>query len=120
MRRSVVAVLCAGIALTACVSTEMKSLVGRDITEAQIRYGPPTNVIAMPDGRRAFQFPLGGGARVVPGTQTINPNVYGGVTATGTPAMVVEAPPCTLTFITRPNGDGWLIEETRTPRQLVC
>lgn len=40
----------------ACASQIMEGLVGKDITEVQLQYGPPINVMDMPDGRKAFQW----------------------------------------------------------------
>ncbi|MFG6564917.1 hypothetical protein ACGYLI_11930 [Sulfitobacter sp. 1A13421] len=44
------------IALTGCASQIMQGYVGKDITDAVLDYGPPTNVLELPDGRVAFQW----------------------------------------------------------------
>lgn len=109
----------AAVLLAGCASTQMKGLVGKDISEAMIRYGQPEHVIDMPDGRRAFQFRWGGGAVPVSGhaTSVVQGNV---VTTTATPAMIFNSPGCLITFITQGEGNRWTVTETRTPKQLVC
>jgi len=107
------------LACSGCVSSQMKSYVGQDITEAMIRYGHPENVIGLPDGRRAYQFRWGGGPVPVAGSTTTT--VFGNqVTTTGTLPMILEAPGCLLTFIATGEGSRWTITETRTPKQAVC
>ena len=111
--------LLAPLLLAGCVSTQMKSFVGKDISEAFIRYGAPEQVIQMPDGRRAFQFRWGGGVVPVAGQATTAFD-YNTITTTATPAMIYNAPGCLITFIATGEGSRWTVTETRTPKQLVC
>lgn len=117
-------VLALAIALGGCASTSMKGFTGKSINEAFFKYGRPENVFDLPDGRRAFQFYWGGGAYAVPATSTtaINPNGFGGYTATTTsiPGGVVESKGCLVTLIARPNGADFIVEEYRIPKRLVC
>lgn len=46
------------IALAGCASQIMKGLVGKNIREAQLSYGPPINAFDMGDCRRAFQWKI--------------------------------------------------------------
>lgn len=121
--RRVALVLALSTAVSGCVSTEMRSFVGRPIQDAQIAYGAPEQVIDMPDGAKAFQFRYGGGPILIPGASTTQATVSGPVitaTTTGTPGAVVNSSGCLLTFIARPHGGTWVIEETRVPKGLVC
>jgi hypothetical protein len=108
-----------------CASTEMRTYVGKPIEEAMISYGPPENVFAMPDGRRAYQFRWGGGTYVTPGQATSRGTTIGNVTTvqtTMTPATIYESQGCLITFIAEDrDADGhFVVEEYRVPRQLVC
>jgi hypothetical protein len=55
MRRGIV-LLIVGALLCACVADTMKSYVGRDVREVELAYGPPSNVIDLGSGRRAYQW----------------------------------------------------------------
>ena len=46
------------IILSGCASAVMDGLVGKDISEVVVQYGPPINQIEMPDGRTAFQWKM--------------------------------------------------------------
>lgn len=39
-----------------CASQIMGDLVGKDVSEVVVKYGPPVNSFKMPDGRVAFQW----------------------------------------------------------------
>lgn len=49
-------VVFAALALAGCATQVMNEMVGKDISEIQVKYGPPVNVMKMPDGRTAFQW----------------------------------------------------------------
>lgn len=89
-------------------------------------YGDPEQVLQLSDGRRAYIYRRGGGARVIPsqGYARIAPRGDGVTTiaTTATPAMIYEQQGCRMTFIASDrDGDGFFtIEEFRTPRELVC
>ena len=109
--------------LGGCVSTEMKRYVGKPIEDALISYGKPENVFEFPDGRRAYQFRWGGGTIVTPARGQAVASSFGNMTVvqtTSTPAMVLDSPCCLITYITRNNGTGYVIEDYRYPKKLVC
>ena len=117
------AIIAGSLILAGCVSTEMRALVGQPIQEAQIRYGPPVQVVDMPDGGRAYGFHYGGGAAVLPSSSRTTAFVNGPVISAQTQTMpggVVELPGCTITFMARQHGPAWVIEDIRVPKQLVC
>lgn len=111
------------VALSGCASTEMRTYVGKPIEETQFAYGRPENVFELPDGRRAYQYRWGGGAGVMPGSATTTASTFGGfttATTSMTPAMIFESAGCLITFIARDQGRGYVVEEYRVPKQLVC
>lgn len=44
--------------LPGCASQVLKGFVGRDVSSAIARYGPPETTFDLPDGRRAFQWKM--------------------------------------------------------------
>lgn len=44
---------------TACASGIMQGYIGKNIEEAILDYGPPSNIIDLSDGRRAYQLVRG-------------------------------------------------------------
>lgn len=72
--------LLAGVILAGCASDIMQSYVGKDVTEVVLDYGPPSNVVKLPDGRTAFQW-----SRTSSYTAPVTTNVYNyGTYATAT------------------------------------
>ncbi|MCV2881991.1 hypothetical protein [Actibacterium sp. XHP0104] len=65
--------------VSGCASQIMESYVGKDITEVIVKYGPPMNMLEMPDGRKAFQWRVDSNV-VLPSTTTYNATTYGNVT----------------------------------------
>lgn len=111
------------VTLGGCVSTLAKGYVGKPIEEVMIGYGAPEHVFEMPDGRRAYQFRMGGGSGVLPGNTTSTGTVVGNtavVNTTATPAAIFSSSGCLVTFIARNGGAGYAVEEFRVPKQLVC
>lgn len=60
------------LVLAGCASEIMKGYVGRDITDVVLDYGPPSNVVELPDGRTAFQW-----SRTTSYTAPTTTNIYG-------------------------------------------
>lgn len=110
-------------AMSGCASTEMRTFVGKPVEETQFAYGMPENVFELPDGRRAYQYRWGGGAGVIPGNAVSTASTVAGVTTATTsmtPAMIFESAGCLITFIARDQGRGYVVEDYRVPKQLVC
>lgn len=123
MKLWMVAAIGAAALLSGCVSTSMKTFVGRPIQDVQIEYGPPTQIIDMPDAARAYQFRTEGGAMIMPGSAVTHAYPAGGgfiSTTTGTPGGAVNVPGCLLTFIARERSGVWIVEDIRVPKRLVC
>lgn len=113
----------AAVILAACVSTEMKGYVGKDVSEVFMAYGQPENVIDLPDGRRAWQFRWGGGSGVIPGRSQTTVQAIGNTavaTTTATPATIVHSEGCLITYIGTRSANSWTITDIRVPKQLVC
>lgn len=109
--------------LAGCVSSVMRPYVGKPIEDAMIDFGRPEQVIDLQDGRKAFQFRYAAGSYTTPGTSYSTVTGYGNtatVSTVSTPATVYETAGCLLTFIAANRGNGWVIEEYRVPKGLVC
>lgn len=116
--RLITLVLAAAL-LAACASTEMRAYIGRPISDVLLDYGPPEQVIDLPDGRKAYQFRWGGGAYVVPGQSHATAITTGNVTTvthTGAPSVVGYSEGCLISFI----ASGDVVQEIRPPRELTC
>jgi len=106
------------ILLAGCATTIMQGYVGKSITEPILDYGPPTNAVDLPDGRRAFQWEINVSG-VIPITSTNSATVWGG----GTPALVTgtttsyvpTSSQCVYTLFARPKGDDWIVTGYREP-----
>jgi len=119
MKRALLALL----TLTGCVSTDMKGMMGQPVQELVLKYGPPDQVVDMPDGSRAYQFRQGGGSVILPGASQTTFQSYGATataSTTSTPALALDAPGCRLTFIARQDAAGWFVRDIRIPKGLVC
>ena len=69
-------------ALAGCASQIMEGFVGKDISEVQLQYGPPVNVMDMADGSKAFQWRINS-VMAMPSTTTY-PGYTSGNLTTGT------------------------------------
>lgn len=122
MRKAVLSGLCA-VALAGCVSTELRSYVGKPIEEAFFSYGAPEHVFELPDGQRAYQFRIGGGAVMTPGTSTATGTTIGNVTTVNTtsfPAAVYASEGCLVTLLAKPSGSSYTVTDFRMPNRVVC
>jgi hypothetical protein len=63
--------------LSGCATQIMQGFVGQPVQNAMLKYGPPMNVMDMPDGTRAFQWEIKSSV-VMPGTSTAygTANIY--------------------------------------------
>ena len=79
----------------------MRGYVGKDVTEVALDYGPPHNVLKLPDGRFAFQWNRSA-SYTAPATTNIysygnyaNATTYGGTTSSWD---------CLYTLFAKPNA----------------
>lgn len=120
----------AAVVVTAgCVSTHMKQFIGKDVRYIAVQDGPPEHVFDMPDGRRAFQYHLGGGQVTVPTTTTTNGQVqlvgdslyYSEQKLTeGGGTFVSEG--CLVTYFAAwdATAKGWVVRDISYPKRLAC
>ncbi|MGX5799840.1 hypothetical protein ACWGS9_01170 [Bradyrhizobium sp. Arg314] len=106
--------------MSACASDIMKNYVGQPIESVVLDYGPPTAVVDLGPGERAYQWRKIS-AKVVSGTssgevhQTKHGTEY---EMTETPGYV-ERQECFYTFYARASGSRWFITNFRKPK-LEC
>jgi hypothetical protein len=103
----------------------MKQFIGKDIREVMVADGPPTYQFDMGDGRRAFQWYIGGGTYVTPQQTTGTVSTIGNqsyLNATTTGGQVISSQGCLVTYFARqPAGaDSWVVESIKYPDRLVC
>lgn len=93
--------------LPACASQVMENLVGKDVTEVQLQYGPPVNVLDMPDGRKAFQWRFAS-TYMMPVTTSYTGVTNGNLTTGSafTSGGGVFTTPCFYTLFARPNNNN--------------
>ncbi|MDZ4254210.1 MAG: hypothetical protein U1A72_16710 [Sulfuritalea sp.] len=111
------------VALSGCVSQFATGYVGKTALDLELELGQPTNVVALPEGRRAYQYYWGGGTFIAPQTTTGSVNVVGNtalVTSTTTPSIAVTSEGCLVNFIAEQRGEEWLIVDARWPARLSC
>lgn len=95
------ALLMLAISLVAgCASEIMQGYVGRDITDVILDYGPPENVLELPDGRTAFQWT---DTETYTAPATINAYNYGRYTTATAYGGQTSSWDCVYTFFAKPN-----------------
>ena len=108
------------LTIAACASDIMKNYVGQPVESVVLDYGPPTEIIDLGSGERAYQW------------RKISTNVVAGSTSgevrhtkhgteyetTETPGYV-ERQECFYTFYARASGGRWFITNFRQPK-LEC
>lgn len=118
-----------GILASGCVSTHMKQFIGRDVRYIAVQDGAPENVLDMPDGRRAFQYRLGGGQIAVPATTTTNgqvqlvgDSVFYNEQKLTTGGGTVSSDGCLVTYFAEWDAQrkGWIVRDIWHPKRLVC
>lgn len=104
--------------LGACASQILESYVGKSVTEPILDYGPPSSVVELPDGRRAFQWARTNSG-VIPVTTPTTATVYGsGGYATAyatTTDYIPYSNDCVYTLIAVRSGADWVVESFRKP-----
>lgn len=126
MTRSIITVLFLTV-LSACVSTYMKQYIGKNVEELVLTEGPAINVFDLSDGRRAFQYRIGGGTYTIPGSASttatsyaIGSSVYTTVNTISSPASTISTPGCIVSYIAAWDGSAWIVRDIRYPDRLVC
>lgn len=119
----------ASLALSGCVSTHMKTFIGKDIREVMLTEGLPMNAFDLSDGRRAFQYKFGGGVFTAPqvsNTTTsatgVGNSVWLDQRTITQPAAILDSPGCLISYIAEftPSKSSWIVIDIRYPKQLVC
>ncbi|WP_057664949.1 hypothetical protein [Stenotrophomonas koreensis] len=110
--------------LSACVSTEMKGYVGKDIREVILTNGQPMGVMDMGDGSRAFQFMWGGSsqAAVTSSSATqVNGDWLGKASVQSSGSAVVSSG-CVIAYIAQwdDTRKSWIVVDYRYPNKIVC
>lgn len=112
----------AAVLLTGCASQILDSYVGKSITEPILDYGPPTSVIDLSDGRRAFQWARTNSG-VIPISTPTTTTIYGSggyATAYGTSTTYVPySNDCVYTLTATRSGNDWIVDGFRPP-SLAC
>ena len=108
------------IGMSACASDIMKNYLGQPVESVVLDYGPPTTVVELGPGERAYQW------RKV-STNVVSSSSSGEVRHTkhGTEYEETETPgyverqECFYTFYARSSGGRWFITNFRKPK-LEC
>lgn len=79
----------------------MEGLVGKDVSEVVVKYGPPINAFDMPNGQRAFQWRIEEDV-FIPPTTTVS--TYGGVATAYSYGGGVYSNTCFYTLYAKPNS----------------
>lgn len=127
--RKLCLVVTAALLATACASQIMSEYIGKDIRQAAVKYGPPTNFFDMGDGVRAFQWRINKNT-VVPGYS--RSNTYGSLNVSGNNAYLssstntysspgyVGSRQCNYTLFGEKNKKGdWIVTGFEKP-SLTC
>lgn len=108
------------LALTGCASDIMKNYIGQPVESVVLDYGPPTAVVDLGQGERAYQWRKTS-TNAVSGTSSgeVRHTKHGTVyEETETPGYV-ERQECFYTFYARASGGRWFITNFRQPK-LEC
>ncbi len=121
VRRALPVLLAIGtLSLAGCASAIMKNYVGRPVESVMLDYGPPTSVLDLGPGQRAYQWRKVS-TNVVPGTSRseVRRTRHGADVETMETPGYVERQECFYTFYARGAGERWLITNFRKP-SLEC
>ena len=110
--------------LSGCVSTEMKSYMGKDIREVILTNGQPIGVLDMGNGSRAFQFLWGGSSQTAVAsnsTTQINGDWLGKASVQSHGNAIVSNG-CVISYITRWDDarNSWIVSDYRYPNKIMC
>ncbi|TPM39004.1 hypothetical protein [Mesorhizobium sp. B2-3-4] len=119
-RTSKILFIATALALTGCASDIMKNYVGQPVESVVLDYGPPTAVVDLGQGERAYQWRQVSTSAVA-GTSSgeVRHTKHGTVyEETETPGYI-ERQECFYTFYARASGGRWFITNFRRPK-LEC
>ncbi len=106
--------LLAALAVSGCASQIMGELVGKDVSQVVVQYGPPVNAFDMPDGRKAFQWRMDS-AFFMPTTTTVT--TYGNVATAYNSGGGVFSNTCFHTLYAEPNAaKSYTVVDFEPPR----
>lgn len=108
--------------LAGCASQIMKSYIGKDVRDAMLDYGPPSNAFDMGDGRRAFQWVRGSSyttpayANTTGSVNTYGPTSWVNSNTTITGGQTVNSR-CLYTMFARWDEErkGWILTDFKKP-----
>jgi len=106
-------------ALMGCASQIMQGYVGKSVNEPIFDYGPPSNIIELEDGSRAYQWQIdSSSAFIMPTTSTATAYGPGGpTTIVGQSSTVIPySNACTYTMFAAQNQGQWIVTGFREPR----
>ena len=112
--------LAAALALLAgCVADTMRGYVGQDVRQVELAYGPPSNVIDLGNGTRAYQWTrISVSTTPVSAVTTSNKDKKGRRTSeTQFIGGEQSTSRCVYTFLTvwSPQRNGWTVTGIRQP-----
>jgi hypothetical protein len=115
--RALIVLICFGF-LTACASEVLKSYVGKPVTEAILDNGPPTNIVELEEGHRAYQWAKTNSG-VIPITTPTTTNIYGSngyATAySSSTDYIPYSNDCIYTLTATQKGKDWVVDGFRPP-----
>ena len=119
MSRQIVTFAATLALLAGCVADTMRGYVGQDVREVELAYGPPSNVIDLGNGTRAYQWtrisvsttPVSAvttSSKDKKGRRVSDTQFVGGEQSTSR---------CVYTFLTAwsPQQNGWIVTGIRQP-----
>ncbi len=104
--------------LAGCASQILESYVGKSIQEPILDYGPPTNIVELEDGRRAYQWRIDSSGYIPISTPTIatSSGPYGVTTTTvNSSTLVPFSEQCLYTLTATEKGSRWIVDGFRKP-----
>lgn len=104
--------------LSGCASQILESYVGKSVTEPILDYGPPSNVLELANGKRAYQWAVTNSG-VMPMSSPTTVTAYGSggyATAYGTSTTYIPySNDCIYTLFASQKGKDWIVEGFRRP-----
>jgi hypothetical protein len=121
-------ILLLALCVSGCVSTEMKSYVGKDIREVMLVNGQPISAMDMGNGVRAFQFLWGGSTTTAVTSQSnaqiSSSNSQGWLSnsAISSSGSSLISNGCVISYLSEwsETRHGWVVTGYRYPNKLVC